>query len=103
MLGSGVATWKAGCISMVGPEPEEDVEREALFFAVLRERTRQSVDKGEPKGLAARAGDGEMTALEHAQSEITAWLEEAEEEGASILERARVEAARLRLEAHDLA
>lgn len=66
-------------MALVDPydEGSPDIEREAILFAVLRERVRPV----------------EAT-LAHADEEITAWLDEAEEEGARILERARAEAAR---------
>jgi hypothetical protein len=54
-----------------------DIEREAILFAVLRERVRPV-----------------EASLVQADEEISAWLDEAEEEGARILERARAEAAR---------
>jgi len=83
-------------MSMVGPNDE--VEREAILFAVLRERTRPS----EP-GALARAEEDADRRLVRAEEEIALWLDEAEEEGAAILERARAEAARLRLEANEQA
>lgn len=67
----------------------QDVEREAVLFAVLRERVRPA------EASVARADE-----------EISAWLDEAEEEGARILEQARADAAReaaaVRTQVHSL-
>ena len=76
-----------------GATGSEQVEREALFFAVLRERASSVGAVGSPGESAGRR-------LSRVDEEITAWLEEADEEGERILEQARTEAARLRLEAH---
>lgn len=72
-------------MSVIEQRSSTEVEREALFFAVLRERIRPVA---------------EPAALAEADTEITAWLDEAEEEGAAILERARQEAAQIRLAGH---
>ena len=66
-------------MALVDPfhERTPDIQREAVLFAVLRERVRPV----------------EAT-LAQADEEISTWLDEAEEEGARILERARAEAAR---------
>jgi cell division septum initiation protein DivIVA len=63
----------------------DPIEREALIFAVLRERA-----------CAIEAVDDVERRLQRADAEITEWLHEAEEEGARILERARAEAEQVR-------
>jgi vacuolar-type H+-ATPase subunit H len=71
-------------MSLVEHEPSDDVEREAVVFALLRERP--SADR-----------------LALVDEEITEWLEEADEERAAILDRAREEAAAIRMDAHERA
>lgn len=80
----------------------QEVEREAMFFAVLRERTRP-VDPLSRTPAALPAVAGTPSRYEEADREISEWLEEAEDEGRRILDQARAEAARLRLEAHEQA
>lgn len=83
---------------MAAGDDTQDYEREALFFAVLRERVRPR-EVGSPVLPAATEKEIERR-LSDAEVEISTWLDEAEEEGTRILERARSEAARLRNEAH---
>lgn len=92
-----------GRMTPVDPPHEagHDVEREALFFAVLRERARP-VDVPAPPALGV-TDEETRRRVEEAETEILEWLDEAEEEGARILERARAEAARLRFEGHEQA
>src|SRR5205085_7914168 len=71
-------------MSRVEHGPPGDVEREAVVFALLRERPC-------PDRLAL------------VDEEITEWLEEADEERAAILDRAREEAAAIRMDAHERA
>lgn len=88
-----------------GPHDEgmHEVEREAMFFAVLRERTRPIEAPRPVEAVEATALPPGGDRLQEADREIEAWLEEAEEEGNRILEQAREEATRLRMEAHEQA
>lgn len=83
-------------------EGAHEVEREAMFFAVLRERTRPAAPLSRTPA-ALPAADDALVRYQEADREISEWLEEAEEEGRRILDQARAEAARLRLEAHEQA
>ncbi|HEX2039109.1 MAG TPA: hypothetical protein VHF47_05160 [Acidimicrobiales bacterium] len=63
----------------------DPIEREAPLFAILRERA-----------CAIEAVDDVERQLQRADEEITEWLDEAEQEGVRILERARADAAHVR-------
>lgn len=87
-------------------EDAHEVEREAVFFAVLRERARpvdaaQVIEAREATALPSATDVARR--LAEADEQITAWLDEAEEEGDRIIEQARAEASRLRMEAHEQA
>lgn len=75
-------------MALVDPHDFEgyDTEREAVLFAVLRERTRPGTLSLVPDDDVVRRR------LQAADDEISEWLEEAEAEGAAMLARARTEA-----------
>jgi len=78
-----------------------EVEREAVFFGILRERL-APVEVLRPTEDDARQRLREADArqrLREADELICEWLDEAEAEGEAILERARAEAAQIRLAA----
>ena len=69
-----------------------EVEREAVFFGILRERLA-------PVEVLRPTEDDARQRLREADELICEWLDEAEAEGEAILERARAEAAQIRLAA----